>query len=169
MKRCVAALTLLVLAVACSDHSPTAPRNGLEKDLSSSAIAATRARRPTPRLIGPRENGTRLPPDLWGGDSAELTVTATGAAVRLFCAHGAVGQPILLDGSGRFNVLEFLVREGGPAPSDETRFRVPARYTGWTDGRTMILTVDVEGSAPPLGPFTLVRGQKSRLGPCPIL
>ena len=109
-----------------------------------------------------------MPRDVWGSDKAELTVTAAGATVRLFCAHGTAQQPLSSDTTGRFDVRGFLVREGGPVPIDETPFRRPARYAGWTDGQTMILEVTPDGLLP-LGPFVLTRGQKGSLSPCPII
>jgi hypothetical protein len=99
---------------------------------------------------------------------AELTVTATGATVRLFCAHGMAEQPLRLDVTGHFAVGGFLVREGGPLPIDETPFRRSAGYAGWTDGRTMILEVTPDMLSP-LEPFVLIRGQKGSLSACPIL
>ncbi|MDQ2978696.1 MAG: hypothetical protein M3R62_05710 [Acidobacteriota bacterium] len=167
-ERALAALMSLVLAAACSERSPTAPETVLGTSAASAdASAAARVRRPPTRVIEPRGNGAPLLAAVWGGEKAELTVTGAGATVRLFCAHGTVDRPILFDTSGHFDVPGTLVREGGPVPIDDTPFRRPARYTGWTDGQMMILTVEVEGSS--LGPFTLVAGQKSKLGGCPIL
>ena len=163
-------LTFLAFGVACSDRSPTAPESAAERGTSSSEMpTAAGIRRPPTHQVAPRASVKLLPAGLWGGDQAELTVTADGATDRLFCAHGAVDQPILYDLSGRFDVGGWQVREGGPDPIDDTPFRKPARYTGWTDGQTIMLWVAVEGSSQSLGPFKLVRGQTSSLGPCPIL
>ena len=163
-------LTFLAFGVACSDRSPTAPESAAERGSISSGMPITVViHRPATHRVSPRGSGTPLPAGLWGGDQAELTVTADGATVRLFCAHGAVDQPILYDGNGRFDVGGWQVREGGPVPIDDTPFRLPARYTGWTDGQTIIFSVAVDGFSQPLGPFKLVRGQKSLLGTCPIV
>jgi hypothetical protein len=157
------------LSLACSERSPTAPQSALATvALPSSASPQARERRPPTRVLGPREDGKPVPPDVWGSDKAELTVTAAGAAVRLFCAHGTVEQPLTLDVTGHFAARGFLVREGGPVPIDETPFRRPAGYAGWTDGRTMILEVTPDMLSA-LGPFVLIRGQKGSLSPCPIL
>ncbi|MDQ6891208.1 MAG: hypothetical protein M3167_00820 [Acidobacteriota bacterium] len=109
-----------------------------------------------------------MPPDVWGSDTAELIVTVTSATVRLFCAHGTIEQPLSVDVTGHFAARGFLVREGGPVAIDESPFRRPAGYAGWTDGRTMILVVTPD-MLTPLGPFVLVRGQKGSLSSCPIL
>ncbi len=159
----------LALEAACSDRSPTAPRSVSEKaQASASAPTAGLSRRPVTRVIGARGSIISLPAGVWGGDQAELVVTPAGASVRFFCAHGNVTASLGSDETGRFDLIGTLVREGGPTPIDDTPFRVPARYIGWTDGRTMILSVSVEG-LPPLGPFRLTLGKPSRLGRCPIL
>ncbi len=106
---------------------------------------------------------------VWGGERAELDATTAGATLRFFCAHGAVTQPIVLDDAGRFSLPGWFVREGGPVPADETRYARPAVYGGCVDGPTMTLDVLVDGTPPSPGTFTLVHGQKSPLGPCPIL
>ena len=126
-------------------------------------------RRPPTRVIEPRGSVAPLPAGVWGADRAQLDVTSAGATVRLFCAHGAIAQPIALDTEGRFSAPGWLVREGGPVPIDETLFRRPALYGGRVDGQTMTLDVLVDSTPPALGPFALVHGQKSTLGPCPIL
>ena len=159
----------LCLPLACSERSPTAPESALATvALPSSASPQARERRPPTRVLSPREDGSPVPLDVWGSDKAELIVTATGATVRLFCAHGTVEQPLTLDVTGHFAVGGFLVREGGPVPIDETPFRRRAGYAGWTDGRTMILEVTPDMLSP-LGPFVLIRGQKGSLSACPIL
>jgi hypothetical protein len=161
------ALTLLPFAVACSDRFPTSPQSGTEKGRVSSATPISVGdHRPATRRVSPRGTGTPLPAGLWGGDQAELTVSADGASVKLLCAHGAVVQPILHDDSGHFSVGGWLRREGGPVPIDDTPFRLPALYSGWTDGQTIIFTVTVQGFSQRLGPFKVVKGQKSLLGPC---
>lgn len=168
--RILAALTSLALAQACSDRSPTGPSSAIENDrTSSSASSSDVARRPRTRLIAPRGGASLLPVGLWGGEEAELIVTPSGATARLFCAHGQIDASLASDETGRFSLLGTLVREGGPVPIDDTPFRLPARYSGWTDGRTMILSVSVEGFPQPLGPFKLTLGRPSGLGPCPIL
>ena len=166
--RSLVAVLLLALAVACTERSPTAPESGLVPEATSADVSVpARVRRPPTRVVAPRGTGAPLLADVWGGEKAELTVTGSGGIVRLFCRHGTVDQPILSDASGRFDAPGMLVFEGGPVALDETPYRRPARYSGWTDGQTMILTVEVEGSS--LGPYTLVKGQKGRLGGCPIL
>jgi hypothetical protein len=164
------ALTLLPFAVACSDRFPTSPQSGTEKGRVSSATPISVGdHRPATRRVSPRGTGTPLLAGLWGGDQGELVVTAQGATLKLFCAHGVVLTPILYDSNGYFNAGGWLVREGGPVPIDDTPFRMPALYTGWTDGQMITFSVILEGSSQRLGPFKVVKGLKSLLGPCPIV
>lgn len=165
-----AVVAALALALACSERSPTNPSSSasLDDTASTGMPLSDRFRRPTPRTVNPRGQAAPLPPGTWGGERAELVVSGTGSASRLFCAHGAVQQPILVDDSGRFVAMGYLVREGGPTPIDDTPFRRPARYYGWTDGQKMLLEVAVDGD-PPLGPFELELGRTTQLGFCPIV
>src|SRR4029079_13629792 len=103
---------------------PTAPPQITldEAPASASAPTADLARRPRTRVIGARGDAIPLPVGVWGGDQAELVVTPSGVSVRLFCAHGNVTASIGSDtsGSGRFDLIGTLVREGGPVPIDDT-------------------------------------------------
>ena len=165
-KRALVAAVLLALG-ACSERAPTAPGDGDRRISGAPAAAAAtdRVRRPTPRVIDPRGGGLPLPAGIWGGEQAELISTEKGATVRLFCSHGAA-DPILA-GGGRFSVPGWLVREGGPVPIDDSPFRRPALYVGVIEGETLTLTVFAGNDS--FGPFTLVHGRKSTLGPCPIV
>ena len=105
-----------------------------------------------------------VPPGLWGGDHARLTISSTDATIEFDCAHGRVDAPLAVNRNGRFDVGGIFVREhGGPIRVDETLEQEPARYTGTTDGRTMSLMVT---SSEPLGTFTLVLGQEGRVMKC---
>jgi hypothetical protein len=105
-----------------------------------------------------------VPPGVWGGDHARLTVSSTAATIELDCAHGTVDVPLAMDRNGRFDVGGIFVREhGGPIRVDETLEQEPARYAGTTDGRTMNLTVT---SSQLLATFTLGLGQQGRVVKC---
>jgi hypothetical protein len=108
---------------------------------------------------GPLAAGT------WGGDNAGLIASDTSAHVHIGCTLGNVHQAIVIDPGGRFDV---------PGVYNVTAYPVhrgpdhPARFTGWSDGRVMSLTVTLVDTAVTLGPVQLVFGQDPRMGPCPI-
>jgi hypothetical protein len=108
---------------------------------------------------GPLAAGT------WGGDNAGLIASDTSAHVHIGCTLGDAHQAIVIDPGGHFdvpgvyNVTAYPVYRG-PAH--------PARFTGWSDGRVMSLTVTLVDTAVTLGPVQLVFGQDPRMGPCPI-
>jgi len=103
-------------------------------------------------VSGPEKGRVRL--GTWGGDSAGLEVTETGATARFSCGRGIVTQPLLLDRNGRFDVPATHFIEIGPAS-----LRHPARYTASTDGNRMTLTVTILDSGQVFGPFRLVFGR----------
>jgi hypothetical protein len=108
---------------------------------------------------GPLATGT------WGGDNAGLIASDTSAHVHIGCTLGNVHQAIVIDPAGRFDV---------PGVYNITAYPVyrgpdhPARFTGWTDGRVMSLSVTLTDTAVTLGPVQLVLGRDPQMGPCPI-
>jgi hypothetical protein len=107
----------------------------------------------------------RLPEGTWGGDQAAMIVSATGAHVHVGCTVGDIAQPIALDAEGRFdvtgqhNVDAFPINRG---------ILHPARYSGSTDGRNLVLTVRLTDTGQTLGPVGLVLGLEPRMANCPI-
>lgn len=107
----------------------------------------------------------RLPEGTWGGDEAGMIVSAAGAHVHVRCTVGDIESPIALDRQGRFdapgrhNVDAF--------PVDRGIFH-PARYSGSTDGRNLMLTVRLTDTGQTLGPVGLVLGLEPRMVNCPI-
>jgi hypothetical protein len=108
---------------------------------------------------GPLAAGT------WGGENAGLIASDTSAHVHIGCTLGNIHQAIVIDPGGRFDV---------PGVYNVTAYPVyrgpdhPARFTGWTDGRVMSLTVTLTDTAVTLGPVQLVFGRDPQMGPCPI-
>jgi hypothetical protein len=108
---------------------------------------------------GPLTAGT------WGGANAGLIASDTSAHVHIGCTLGNVHQAIVIDPGGRFDV---------PGVYNVTAYPVhrgpdhPARFTGWTDGRVMSLSVTLIDTTVTLGPVQLVFGQDPTMGPCPI-
>jgi hypothetical protein len=118
------------------------------------ACSGATAFRPGPLAVG-----------TWGGDNAGLIASDTSAHVHIGCTLGNVHQTIVIDPSGRFDV---------PGVYNVTAYPInrgpdhPARFTGWTDGRIMSLSVTLIDTAVTLGPVQLVFGQDPQMGPCPI-
>ncbi|PYS33373.1 MAG: hypothetical protein DMF75_09520 [Acidobacteria bacterium] len=61
-----------------------------------------------------------------------------------------------------------LTSESMEAPIRRENLRAgePARYSGWTDGNKMTLTVVLSDTKETVGTFTLVRGQEARVSKC---
>ncbi len=96
-----------------------------------------------------------------------MEVTDAGAALTYDCAHGTIDQPIVLDGSGRFDVRGTHTREhGGAAMSNEDPNRHPARYTGRVDGKVMTLVVTLADTKEAIGTFSLTLGERPEIHRC---
>lgn len=103
----------------------------------------------------------------WGGQHIQMNVENGSATIEYDCANGKINGPLKVDSRGRFSLLGMHVREhGGPIRLGEDRSGVPARYTGWTDGKTMKLTVTLTNSKTAVGTFELTRGSIGRIRKC---
>ena len=103
----------------------------------------------------------------WGATGIAMEVTESGARVEFDCAHGSIGEPLLLDSDGRFDVKGLFFREhGGPIRQGEETKGQPARYAGQVAGENMTLTVKPEESDTPIGSFNLAHGKAGRLRKC---
>ena len=117
----------------------------------------------------PTGPGDRLAISMWGGEHVALEVTAEAGRIEYDCAHGDLGEPLVVDRSGRFDVTGTHTPEhGGPAREDEKLVSHPARYVGRVDGdrMTLTVTVTVTNTAETLGTFALTRGAAGRLLKC---
>ncbi len=107
----------------------------------------------------------RAPIGAWGGEQVSLTLNEQGGGFEKYCARGSIDQPLLLDSNGAFDVSgKYTENRGGPVGPGE-----PARYTGSTDGKTLILRVILLDSNREIGPFTLVFGRATRVPECPLV
>lgn len=114
----------------------------------------------------PRKMPT-IPAGIWGGPSIRIEINGGNGTVEYDCAHGTITGPLKLDRNGKFSFQGMHVREhGGPIRLNEIRQGQPARFSGWTDGKKMTLTVTLTDGNVEIGTFTLVRGQESRLRKC---
>jgi hypothetical protein len=103
----------------------------------------------------------------WGGPHIQMQVANGSATIEYDCANGTISGPLRLDSRGRFSLLGKHVREhGGPIRLADDRSGVPARYTGWTDGKTMKLTVTLVSTKTEIGTFELTRGSAGRVFKC---
>jgi hypothetical protein len=103
----------------------------------------------------------------WGGTGIGMEVTRTGARIEYDCAHGTIGEPLLLDAEGRFDLKGLHFPEhGGPVREGEEPGGQPVRYTGRVTGDTMTLTVRPEGSDREADSYKLVLGKTGRIHKC---
>ncbi|MDQ3754567.1 MAG: hypothetical protein M3371_07545 [Acidobacteriota bacterium] len=134
----------------------------------------------TRKASGTKTNGTKMSSiqtGMWGGPHVRMEITERGAQIEFDCAHGAIEQPLALDGKGRFDVKgEYVIEHGGPEraggpelagpPSPAGRDARPARYTGSMTNGTLTLAVTLTDTQEKIGPFTLTRGAMPRLVKC---
>jgi hypothetical protein len=103
----------------------------------------------------------------WGGPHLSMSVGESVATVEYDCAHGQIDGPLLVDENGRFDLNGTLWREhGGPSRINEEPESEPARYTGWTDGSRMTLTVMLVDKKESAGKFELAVGSAGKLFKC---
>jgi hypothetical protein len=109
----------------------------------------------------------RIPMGTWGGEHIRLGVGKRSATIDYDCAHGTINAPLNLNTQGKISLRGTHVREhGGPTRENETVNARPATYTGWTDGKTMTLTVTLAETKEEIGTFKLTRGQPGRVWKC---
>ena len=103
----------------------------------------------------------------WGGQHIRLTVEHGSARIEYDCANGSIEGPLKIDSRGRFELRGVHMREhGGPMRSDEQQQGQAAKYTGWTDGKKMTLSVTLVDSKTEIGTYQLTRGGAARIFKC---
>lgn len=131
--------TALLALLACGQDSPTSPA-GIPQ---------------------------RLPTGNWGGDHIGLIVTGAGAKIEFDCAAGTIDEPVALDRLGRFEKMGTYTRgHGGPIRVDEPPDIHPARYTGSSDGKLLIVTIHLTDTQLQIGTFTAVLGRSPFVVKC---
>lgn len=109
----------------------------------------------------------RLAEGTWGGQHLTVTVGESSATIEFDCAHGQIDGPLVTDRRGRFDLKgTYAPEHGGPVRDNEQSAGQPARYTGWTDGKKMTLTVTLTDRKEAIGTFNLVRGTEGRIFKC---
>jgi len=103
----------------------------------------------------------------WGGPHIQMSVNNGSAQIEYDCANGTITGPLKIDGRGRFDLRgRHKVERGGPTRIDEEAGGEPAKYTGWTDGKKMKLTITLVNSKTEIGAFELTRGEAGRVFKC---
>jgi hypothetical protein len=77
-----------------------------------------------------------VPRGQWGGLTLDLYLTDTGGAIVMCCAQVALDQPVVLDTSGRFDVI------GTVTASAFFEVGRRMRYFGTVSGNSMILRIE---------------------------
>ncbi len=109
----------------------------------------------------------RLAQGTWGGTHVTVTVGESSATIEFDCAHGQIDGPLVTDRRGRFDLKgTYSPEHGGPVRDNEQSTGQPVRYTGWTDGKKMTLTVTLSGQKETFGAFNLTRGVEGRIFKC---
>ena len=109
----------------------------------------------------------RLVQGTWGGTHVTVTVGESSATIEFDCAHGQIDGPLVTDRRGRFDLKgTYSPEHGGPVRNNEQSVGQPVRYTGWTDGKKMTLTVTLSGQKETFGAFNLTRGVEGRIFKC---
>ena len=112
-----------------------------------------------------RMHADTVPVGTWGGDDAGLIVRADGAHAHIGCTLGDVPGPIPVDAGGGFDVAGQWNVDAYPVNRGILH---PARLSGWTDGRTLTLSVLLTDTGRALGPARLTFGREPRMQNCPI-
>ena len=103
----------------------------------------------------------------WGGQHIRMSVADGSAQIEYDCGNGTITGPLKVDSRGRFELRGIHnVERGGPARIDDSGNGQAAKYTGWTDGKKMKLTVTLVNSGTEIGTFELTHGSAGRVFKC---
>lgn len=115
----------------------------------------------------PSQTPAPLPKGTWGGTGINFEATDDGANIEFDCAHGSIATRMTPDREGKFEVKGTYVREGpGPIRQGRIPAEQPATYTGATDGKTMTLSIRIEGSDEVIATYDLTHGRSGRVRKC---
>lgn len=103
----------------------------------------------------------------WGGRHVGMEVTGEGAQLDFDCAHATISQPLNIDANGNYDVTGLYTPEhGGPVRLGEDTSGQPAHFKGRLTGKSLTLTITLDGSSESIGPFTLEQGKYARIMKC---
>jgi hypothetical protein len=109
---------------------------------------------------------SNVPVGSWGGEHISVRVTEKGAIFDLDCANGVIEDPLALDPRARFDCKGKYVREHGGDREGERQDAHPARFSGWSDGKKMMLVIKLTDTGQTIGEFTLVLWREPQLTKC---
>jgi hypothetical protein len=96
-----------------------------------------------------------------------MEVTGDGAQLDFDCANATITQPLTLDGNGNFNAAgKYMQEHGGPVRLGEDQSGKPAHFKGRVTGKTLTLTITLDGASESIGPYTLELGKFARIMKC---
>src|SRR5205814_9122773 len=103
----------------------------------------------------------KLATSVWGGDHIHAEVTEGGATMEFDCARGAIEQPIVLDGAGKFELEgKFATEHAGPITRDDENGGRAVRYAGILKDKELTLTITDPSSKEIIGTFNLTHGNE---------
>jgi len=151
---------LITLITVCLIGSVIAQGGSCRASHAGSGSSKTNAEMKTPT------RNDKLPAGVWGGEHVQAEVTERGAEFEFDCAHGAITQTIVLDGSGKFDLPgKFAAEHPGPTRDEESTNR-SVRYSGSVQDVELTLTVTDTTTKEVLGTFTLRHGSEGRIRKC---
>jgi hypothetical protein len=107
----------------------------------------------------------RIPTGVWGGEHIHMKVGAKSATIEYDCATGVINGPLVVNSNGEFNLRgTHTMERGGPVRADAEPKGHAATYTGSIKGKTMTLTLKLDGSDDET--FTLQQGKPGELVKC---
>jgi len=110
---------------------------------------------------------TSAPTGNWGATGVNFTVEDNGVTIEYDCAHGEIGQKLLLDEQGGFSVNGFYTRRyPGALRVKFPPRRQSARYEGKISGDKMTLKVTLTETNETLEEVVLQRDSTARIHKC---
>ncbi|MEP6802413.1 MAG: hypothetical protein ABJC07_10775 [Acidobacteriota bacterium] len=169
---CFLITAALTAALACTDRSPTSPKEAAgvtsAEDAGSPIIRSDRRAR-NPGVVPPRGD-MPLPAGTWGSDQASVTIRGGSATVKIFSAglppggcFGSYGDAVGEIPNGRFSLPGTFTQLTGVYPG---KIESPAQFTGVVEGPRMTITITVPSLPRIVGPFVLTAGVTNSWGPC---
>ena len=106
-------------------------------------------------------------PGSWGGRGASLVVDKKSVKIEFDCAQGEIRRQLKIDGRGNFKVDGFYKQEPfGPILKDNRPQFVPAVFKGKIVGKSMSLSVLLNGKDEPIAEYVVGRGEVPRITKC---
>jgi hypothetical protein len=162
---CVAVVSFCLLQNNSCKEKPTTSTPAAPSVTATPEAAKTMTTNPSPSPATGTADANKNLAGLWGGLHVTLQISGDSATLDFDCASGSIKDPILLDSSGRFDVVGSYDRQG-PGPTRRgAKTESDARYSGTVNGNTMKLSVQLPGGSEILE-FSLTRGREGKVTKC---